>query len=85
MLSFFFSFSLSLSNSFIKSSIFILFSSNCSGSFDSLGAIIGQIAGAYYGLDNIPKEWIDKIYQWDKEKEIALRGYILSHLLENKA
>ena len=58
---------------------------NLRGDADSVGAIIGQIAGAYYGLDNIPKEWIDKIYQWDKEKEIALRGYILSHLLENKA
>ena len=53
---------------------------NLRGDSDSLGAVIGQIAGAFYGLDGIPKDWIDKIYEWDKNKEIALRGYILCHL-----
>ena len=56
---------------------------NLCGDADSLGAVIGQIAGAFYGLDGIPKDWIEKIYQWDKYKEIALRGYILCHLLDN--
>jgi ADP-ribosylglycohydrolase len=26
---------------------------------DTTGSVYGQIAGAYYGIDNIPKEWID--------------------------
>lgn len=56
---------------------------NLCGDADSLGAVIGQIAGACYGLDGIPENWIEKIYEWDKYKEIALRGYILCHLLDN--
>lgn len=30
---------------------------------DSTGAVYGQIAGAYYGLDGIPKKWRDKLYR----------------------
>ncbi|HOB62986.1 MAG TPA: ADP-ribosylglycohydrolase family protein [Candidatus Competibacteraceae bacterium] len=28
---------------------------------DTTGAVYGQIAGAYYGMDGIPTEWLDKI------------------------
>lgn len=28
---------------------------------DTVAAIYGQIAGAYYGLESIPKEWVDEI------------------------
>ena len=38
--------------------------------------IVGQIAGAYYGIKNIPSEWIRNISNWDNY-EIPLRGYIL--------
>ena len=27
---------------------------------DSVGAVYGQIAGAYYGYSQIPKRWLDK-------------------------
>ena len=53
---------------------------NLRGDADSVGSIVGQIAGAYYGIDSIPKSWIKKINQWDNN-EIALRGYIMCHLL----
>ena len=53
---------------------------NLRGDADSLAAVIGQIAGAYYGIDGIPQEWVQTIYKWDKNKEIALRGYILSKI-----
>ena len=49
---------------------------NLCGDADSVGSVIGQIAGAFYGLDSIPKEWIKTINKWDNS-EIALRGYIL--------
>ena len=52
---------------------------NLGGDANSVGSIIGQIAGAFYGLDSIPKEWIETINKWDNN-EIALRGYILCHL-----
>jgi len=61
----------------------ILKAVNLCGDADSLGSVVGQIAGAYYGLDSIPKDWINKINEWD-QKEIALRGYILLHLKEKK-
>ena len=52
---------------------------NLCGDADSVGSVIGQIAGAFYGLDSIPKDWIETINKWDNN-EIALRGYILCHL-----
>ena len=39
-------------------------------------SVVGQIAGAYYGLDSISKDWINTINKWDNN-DIALRGYIL--------
>ena len=45
----------------------------------SISSIVGQIAGAFYGLyekNSIPNEWILTLNKWDKN-EIALRGYIL--------
>ncbi len=49
------------------------------GDADTVSAITGQIAGAIYGIDNIPFEWIHTIQQWDKGS-ILYRG----HLLFNK-
>ena len=57
----------------------ILKAVNLRGDADSLGSIVGQIAGAYYGLDSIPEEWINTVKRWD-DNEIALRGYILYNL-----
>ena len=48
----------------------------------SVGAVVGQIAGAYYGVKNIPPEWIQTISQWDNY-EIPLRGYILQKLIKS--
>ena len=59
----------------------ILKSANLCGDSGAVSSIVGQIAGAYYGLDYIPKDWIKTINQWDNN-EIALRGYILCHLDE---
>jgi len=38
---------------------------------DTVGAVYGQIAGAYYGYDSIPKRWLDKIVKLDMIVEIA--------------
>ena len=54
---------------------------NLRGNSGSVGAIVGQIAGAYYGIKNIPSEWIRNISNWDNY-EIPLRGYILQKLIE---
>lgn len=38
---------------------------------DTVGAVYGQIAGAYYGYDSIPKKWLGKIVKLDMIVEIA--------------
>ena len=35
---------------------------NLGNDADTTGAVYGQIAGAFYGSDNFPKEWQDIIY-----------------------
>ena len=35
---------------------------------DTTGAVYGQIAGAFYGLEGIPEKWLDKLH-WRKEIE----------------
>ena len=52
---------------------------NLRGDSDSVGAVVGQIAGAYYGLSQIPTNWIKTVSKWDKY-EIATRGYILCQI-----
>lgn len=43
----------------------ILMCVNVGDDTDTTAAICGQIAGAYYGLSGIPKEWLDKLYNLD--------------------
>ena len=52
---------------------------NLRGDADSVASVVGQIAGAYYPIENIPYDWIQEIYRWDRG-EIALRGYMLTRL-----
>ena len=33
---------------------------------DSTGAVFGQLAGAFYGVEGIPKDWKNKIAKWHK-------------------
>jgi ADP-ribosylglycohydrolase len=35
---------------------------------DTTGAVYGQIAGAFYGIDGIPEKWLKKLH-WKKEIE----------------
>jgi hypothetical protein len=49
---------------------------NLLGDADSTGAILGQIAGAFYGIDRIDGRLIDRLRKWD-DSEVALRGALL--------
>ncbi|KAG2391992.1 hypothetical protein C9374_013477 [Naegleria lovaniensis] len=51
----------------------ILLTANMRGDSDSVAAVVGQIAGAIYGLQQIPREWIETILQWDYNNDILLR------------
>jgi ADP-ribosyl-[dinitrogen reductase] hydrolase len=46
---------------------------NWGGDSDTNGAIYGQIAGAYYGLDGIPDNWKKVLYKKDMIKVMILK------------
>ena len=57
---------------------------NLCGDADSVGAIAGQIAGAYYGVSSIPQKWIDCFMRWDGGGTIAYRASLLYQLNKGK-
>jgi len=56
----------------------LLKSANLRGDSDSVSAVVGQMAGALYGAQSIPKDWIESILKWDPKGTIMLRAYKLS-------
>ena len=52
---------------------------NLRGDSDSVGSVVGQLAGAFYGIENIPPKWVEAVSRWDNF-EIPLRGYILQKI-----
>ena len=52
---------------------------NLGGDSDTIGAVYGQIAGAYYGYEAIPQEWVQAVHEvetvqkWLDEFLAALR------------
>lgn len=61
------------SNSFEEG---VLKAVNLGDDADTTGAIFGQLAGTYYGLDGIPGRWIKKVAKKDEIFDIA------THLLK---
>jgi|AGFT01.1.fsa_nt_gi ADP-ribosylglycohydrolase len=49
----------------------ILLAANLGDDADTVAAITGQIAGAFYGLDGIPAEWVDKIAKKERILKLA--------------
>lgn len=46
---------------------------NMGGDSDAVGAVYGQLAGAFYGVDGIPQEWRDGLYDIDEIDSLAKR------------
>lgn len=44
----------------------ILLATNLADDSDTVAAICGMIAGAHYGIDNIPTDWLRKLYDYKK-------------------
>jgi len=55
-----------LTNSFKEA---VVLAVNLGGDTDTIGAMTGAVAGAYYGLDQIPQEWIDPLENRVKGRE----------------
>jgi len=45
---------------------------NCGGDTDTIGAMAGAIAGAYYGYGLIPNEWLDPLENGPKGRDYVL-------------
>jgi ADP-ribosyl-[dinitrogen reductase] hydrolase len=45
---------------------------NLAGDADTIGAVCGQIAGAYYGFNRMPTEWVSKIVKLREIQDLAL-------------
>ena len=46
---------------------------NLGGDSDTIGAVCGQIAGAYYGFDAIPDRWVKAVKTWEKVDDLIER------------
>lgn len=51
----------------------ILAAANLGDDADTTAAICGQLAGAYYGLDTIPKEWLAVLYHREDIEQLAIK------------
>lgn len=56
------------SNSFEEGCLKVV---NLGDDADTTGAVYGQIAGAYYGIDGIPKKWLDKLVKRELIEKFA--------------
>ena len=46
---------------------------NLGGDSDSIGAVYGQIAGAYYGFEAIPERWVKAVKTWQVVDDLIER------------
>jgi ADP-ribosylation/crystallin J1 len=53
----------------------IIASTNIGGDTDTIGAIVGSMAGIYYGFESIPSNWLDKLQRRDYLMELVDRFY----------
>lgn len=54
----------------------VLHAANLCGDADTVAAVTGQVAGAVYGVDAIPKDWQSALERWD-ESDIRCRALLL--------
>lgn len=55
----------------------VLMAANLGDDADTTAAVVGQLAGAYYGMEGIPQEWLDKLHDKDMIVSLADRLYNL--------
>lgn len=49
----------------------VLLATNLGDDADTVAAVTGQIAGAYYGMGNIPINWLDMLYETERFIELV--------------
>lgn len=56
----------------------ILLATNLGDDADTTAAIVGQLAGAYYGVNGIPQRWRDKLWQYEDIDNLARKLLVKS-------
>jgi ADP-ribosylglycohydrolase len=54
----------------------------CGGDTDTVGAIVGALCGAVGGVENIPPEWLDGLFEWPRST--AFMRHLTERLAEQK-
>jgi len=49
----------------------ILLATNLGDDADTVAAVTGQIAGAFYGMSGIPRDWLNKLYETERFIELV--------------
>ena len=57
----------------------ITVASKLCGDADTVAAVVGQMAGAFYGVKTFPQKWLNNLYPWD-HGEIAKKALILDKI-----
>eukprot|EP01060_Flectonema_neradi_P035405 TRINITY_DN650_c2_g6_i1.p1 TRINITY_DN650_c2_g6~~TRINITY_DN650_c2_g6_i1.p1 ORF type:complete len:495 (+),score=84.75 TRINITY_DN650_c2_g6_i1:73-1557(+) len=57
----------------------VMKAANMRGDADSVAAVVGQLAGALYGVTAIPESWVDKIQQWDSLNVVHRAFHLYNH------
>lgn len=47
---------------------------NCGGDTDTVGAIVGALAGITVGEDGIPREWLENIWEWPRSISVLRKA-----------
>jgi ADP-ribosylglycohydrolase len=50
----------------------VLTAVNCGGDTDTIGAMAGALAGAYYGYSSIPSEWLEPLENGEKGRDYVV-------------
>ncbi|HET8685879.1 MAG TPA: ADP-ribosylglycohydrolase family protein [Methanosarcina sp.] len=67
---------------FLKTNSFeeaVLTAVNLGDDADTTGAIVGQLAGAFYGVEGIPEHWPDKLHMRDMIDDKAIKLYEMAY------
>lgn len=60
----------------------ILKAANLGNDADTVAAVCGQIAGAFYGIENIPLNWREKLYRYQDIYQLATNLALRSEIKE---
>lgn len=57
----------------------VLAAANLGDDADTTAAIVGQLAGAFYGVGDIPNRWLERLYMRDEIKSTAEALHAVAH------